>query len=218
MSENETRIKVEELRPYFRVLACMVAADHVVADEEAQQFSEFLEQHKVPPEIATECMGFLVEPQDPLPMLNELKGSAIRFSLYLDAIALAWADRNVSQSERDLLVAFAGGLGLEGDEAEVLEEFFLAAREAVNADGDDQERAATRLSAAVRRAKSLGVPILAIATSGEIAGLSSAILVSGLSTIGLGLTSLTGIGAAAVLGYGGFHAIKWVLNRNWRRA
>lgn len=210
---TDATIELHELRPYFLALAAMVAADHEVSQAEEAQFRRFLAEHEVPEEIAAEVIARLHDPADPTELVRELRESPCRFSLYLDALALAWADQEVVARERELLESLRDALRIAPDEAQVLEEFFLAAREVADADEEAGEASRERLQAALSRVAGIGVPVAAVAASGSVPGLTAAGVVSGLTALGFGLGMVPGIGTALLLGFGSYRAVKWLMSR-----
>ena len=209
---QDVRIEPHELRPYFRALAAMVAADHDVTAEEEQQFQQFLDQHSVPPDVSADVMRALHDPGDPTEVVAELRGSPARFSLYLDALALAWADNVVVEQERRLLDELRDALTISTDEAGVLENLYLAARKVADAGENANEKQKQALKDAVAKAAGVGVPVAAVAASSTV-GLGTAGIVSGLTALGFGMGMLPGIGTAVLLGFGSYKAVKWLLKK-----
>jgi hypothetical protein len=209
---GDVKIEVHELRPYFHALAAMVAADREVTPAEERQFVDFIKQHGVPDDVAAEVVARLHEPSDPTELVAQLRESPCRFSLYLDALAIAWSDEVVAPGEREMLADLRAALGITQDEADVLEEFFISARQvaqAGDAAGEDQKQ---RLKSAVAKAAAVGVPVAAVAASGTV-GLSAAGIVSGLTALGFGMGLLPGIGTAVLIGFGSYKAVKWLMSK-----
>ena len=209
---HDARIEPHELLPYFLALASMVAADHDVTAEEQTQFRQFLDQHAVPEDICQQVMAALHEPADPAEVVADLRGSPARFSLYLDALALAWADNLVPEAERALLGDLRDALGITVDEATVLENLFVAARKVAAAGESANAAQRQALDDAIAKAAAVGVPVAAVAASGTI-GLGTAGIVSGLTALGFGLGLLPGIGTAVLLGFGSYKTVKWLLKK-----
>ncbi len=187
---------------YLQALACIANADGGLAESEAAKLQRQIDELEVSPEVKQAARDAMAYPPDIHVVCQALSASHAKFSLYLDAIAMAYADNVIHPDEENALQNLATSLQITEEKASALRAFAEAGRREHNNDASKaaQTEAAARLAA-------VGVPIGALAIVGPIGG-AAAGFVTALGTLGLGFGLVPGVGVAIALGFGTYVGVK----------
>lgn len=150
--------------------------------------------------------------------LNDLKNSDLKFTLISDLFIMAHADGVSVVQEETFINSFAEKIGVSKEQVKVIKEVQenLAKLAGIPESSDQYKEmlkdAAANLAAA-------GIPILAIAFSGSVFGLSGAGIVSGLAALGafVGGSMLAGIVIVIpALALGSYKLARKILDSIWK--
>lgn len=198
-----------ERLPYIKGLIFLARADGAVGEAERAQLVAAIAQCALTPEDEREARLAIDAPLDLAALAAPLAGSPARYTLYLDAVAVAYADGVVAPAEEEALVLLRDALGLQDYEAAALRQV-AESLHAVKTGAKDPA-AHARAREAIARLAAVGVPVGAAALSGTVQGLSGVALSSGLAALGLGLGLTGGIGVCVLLGFVSYAGVKWLL-------
>ncbi|HEY3354750.1 MAG TPA: DUF533 domain-containing protein [Polyangia bacterium] len=205
-----------ERLPYIKGLIFLARAGGGVGEPERAQLLAAIDACALAPADADAARAAIDAPLALAAVAEALAGSQTRFALYLDAIALAYADGVVVPAEEEALDALRDALGLQGYEAQALRQV-AESLQALKTQPKPDAAAVTRTKEALARLAAVGVPIGAAAVSGTVQGLSAAALTSGLAALGLGLGVTGGVGVCLLLGLASYQGVKWLLRKTGRK-
>lgn len=193
MSEDEQII-------YFQGLAAIANANGRLDAEEINFFKSQKDELKVSKRVRKAAKAAIVDPPAIDALCKTMSKTDIKYTLYLDATMMAYADGIVCVDEETALKNLANRMKISDEQAEALREFADVAIKAERSEGQAAEVTKKSIANAGAGLAAVGVPLTAIAVSGKVAGLSAAGITSGLAALGLGMGMASGIGMVAVLG------------------
>ncbi len=204
---------IEDRIAYATVVGSMAAADDVVSGAELSRVREMCSLLKLTSEqaehivAATEKGGAEATER----ALTRLRTADLKFTLYTDCLALAYADEQVVPEEERALDEVARALGINAEQVAVLREYVEVTRKAATDDASEQEleEIGARMSAKMEAAK---IPVSTVAAC-STAGLITTGVTAGFAALAAGLGIGTGIGALVGLGVGTMLGVKWLHNR-----
>lgn len=205
---------MRERRSYLTVVGAIAAADHKLVGEEVSMLRRLCRVLKLTPRATGEVIANAEQPTPEIleAAIRNLKSSQLRFTLLTDCIFMAYADEVVVPQEEEAIKGIACAFGISAEQLFSLREYV----EAVRAASASPRRTAAvdkALEEAVAGVAGAGVPLAAVALSGQVVGFSAAGMTSGLSALGMGLGMASGMGVAVGMGIGSYIGVKWL----WKR-
>lgn len=206
--------------PEDQQLACygayfaMAGADGVIENDELVAIFESLDTSTLSDAGRNSVRNYLLAPP-PLEGCLQTVGSGpegLRYGLMLRLVEVALADDVVLSAEADMLAVGQGALGITSEQVDGMRAF-LAEVKRVRERGIDDSDARESLKAAAATLGGLGVPVAAIAFSGNVLSLGASGVIAGLASLGLGFGLVPGMGMAMLLGTASFMTLSWALGR-----
>ncbi len=180
---------------YLTVVASMAFADHDASDDELNQVRRLCRHMELSPDGADKVLAAARDPDGTAvdAILERLRPSDLRFALLVDAIDIAFTDREIVPSEAAEIDALAKRLDIPAAQVALLRKYVQAKLNAPPDDPEATEKAAAALVGA-------GIPA---------AGLAVATVI--------GAPLVAGAGVAAALGVGSYVSVRWLLRRARRK-
>lgn len=104
----------------IRLLILMAQADGKLSSDERHVLEDALAGVALPGDLTIECL--LDEQNDPVLLAQQIKSLEARDYAYASVYAMAWADRELAESEKLLLATLRGAWGIRPGEEEALKE------------------------------------------------------------------------------------------------
>ncbi|MBA2693801.1 MAG: TerB family tellurite resistance protein [Rubrobacter sp.] len=222
MKENDgfalKELSDEQRVAFYGSLFAIAAADGQIQREELELIYEMIDTDGLEDESRRQLYAYAIEPpalKDCLENLADVP-EEVRFGLMLNLVEVTAADRLSLQEEKNE-IAYAQSVLRVGDEQLTAMKDAAEKMRYVRERGIDDNHAADVLKSAASGMSAVGVPILAVAYSGSVAGLSAAGISSGLAAVGLGLGMVPGIGVAVLIGAGIFIGVNALLDTGNKR-
>jgi hypothetical protein len=203
-----------ERLPYVKGLIFLARAG---GEKERAQLDAAIDKCALAPADAAAARAAIDAPLDLAAVCEPLRGSQTRYTLYLDALALAYADGVVVPTEEEALTALRDALGLQAYEAQALRQV-AESLHGLKASGKPDPASLARAKDAFAKLAAVGVPLGAAAMSGAVQGLSATALASGLAALGLGLGVTGGLGVCLLLGLASYQGVRWLLKQTGPRS
>jgi uncharacterized tellurite resistance protein B-like protein len=217
-SVSLAQLSDEQRVAYYGSLFAIAASDGEVQREELELIYEMLDTEGLDNQAHRQLYAYTIEPpalQDCLETLSDAP-EAVRFGLMLNLVEVTIADRLLLREEENQIAYAQIVLGVGDEQVEAMKDAAEKMRY-VRERGIDDNHAADVLKSAASGLSAVGVPILAVAYSGSVIGLSAAGISSGLAAVGLGLGMVPGIGVAVLLGAGVFIGVNKLLDTGGKR-
>ncbi len=192
----------------------MAGADGSIDNEEVLTIYESLETSGLSDDGQHTVRTYLLDPPPLEDCLQKLATSpdGLRYGVMLRLVEVARADDVIHPAEAAMMAAGREILGITSEQVTGMETF-LGEVDQVRARGVDDEKAREDLKSAASTLAGLGVPVAAIAFSGNVLTLGAAGITAGLAALGLGFGLVPGVGIAMLLGTASFMTVSWALGR-----
>lgn len=203
-----------ERTDYLLLVACVAAADGIVADAEIARLAAWCRAFLLGPEETARVLAAAQRPEAaPVDAaLARLRASPLRFTLVGDLLFLAHADGACADTEMGEIGRIAAACGVSRDQVEAISRYVDAIHQA-GGDSHLSRKEIKKLGGDILSTlASTGVPVGAVAMGGAVLGGRSTAIASGLAALELGATA--SVGALAALGAGTWLGVRWLYRRH----
>lgn len=203
---------VQQRVDYASIVASLAAVDEEVTPEELEAIHDLCRFLDLPPHTTRVVQQFAMEP-DHIAVreaLIRLRDSALRFTLVMDMVSLAYADGRYDLDERRQVRGLAAVMLVTEQEVEEAEDRVRA----YNAEVAEEEARPPVADSSVEtlaQVVAAGVPTATVLALGAVQG--GSMVTAGFSALALGAGTVPGIGVAVGLGLGTYYGVHYLFRR-----